>query len=106
MAQETQPDTEDQRAAIPEHSEQTPLLGDHQSGHDAQAHGEEDEVEKRGRTTSWWVWRGFWVILAGLVLALFIKGWVDAGGDVKVRLSPLCPSDVETIAASAVDEYV
>ncbi|KAJ0281138.1 hypothetical protein Brms1b_011705 [Colletotrichum noveboracense] len=37
-----------------------------------------DEEEKSKRTTGWWLWRGFWAVLAIFVLAVFIKGWVDA----------------------------
>lgn len=85
MAKASERDTEQQRAAH-EQTEQTPLLGDHQSGQQGEADREgEDEVEKRSRLTSWWLWRGFWVIIASLVLAVFVKGWIDAGGDVEVR---------------------
>ncbi|KAF6811932.1 mitochondrial carrier protein [Colletotrichum musicola] len=37
-----------------------------------------EEEEKPKRTTGWWLWRAFWAVLAILVLAVFIKGWVDA----------------------------
>ncbi|KAL5328715.1 hypothetical protein ACEPPN_002218 [Leptodophora sp. 'Broadleaf-Isolate-01'] len=86
MAKASERDTEQQRAAH-EQTEQTPLLGDHQSGQQGEADREgEDEVEKRSRLTSWWLWRGFWVIIASLVLAVFVKGWIDAGGDVEFDL--------------------
>ncbi|KAG4440345.1 hypothetical protein IFR05_004197 [Cadophora sp. M221] len=96
--QEIERDTEEQRAgSIHEQTEQTPLLGDRPSSQQgqaqAQAENENDdqdavgvEVEKGGRPTSWWLWRGFWVILTSLVLVLFIKGWIDAGGDVEFDL--------------------
>ncbi|KAK7926789.1 mitochondrial carrier domain-containing protein [Apiospora marii] len=32
----------------------------------------------RQRTKSWWFWRVLWTVLGALVLAVFIKGWVDA----------------------------
>ncbi|KAK7753179.1 hypothetical protein SLS62_004912 [Diatrype stigma] len=38
----------------------------------------EPPPEKRQRTRSWWAWRVFWAILAAAVLAVFIKGWIDA----------------------------
>lgn len=38
----------------------------------------QDGKEKKGRTTSWWLWRAFWAVLAIFVLAVFIKGWIDA----------------------------
>ncbi|KAL2075874.1 hypothetical protein VTL71DRAFT_817 [Oculimacula yallundae] len=73
----------EEQTAVHEQTEQSPLLGDRQS---SQQVDEEDEVEKGGRPASWWIWRGFWFILAVLVLTLFIKGWVDAGGDVDFDL--------------------
>ena len=83
MAQPSERGTEEQTLVQEQHTEQTPLLGDHQSDQQADV---DDEAEKGGRPTSWWIWRGFWVILGALFLALFIKGWIDAGGDVEVRL--------------------
>ncbi|KAK0128328.1 hypothetical protein ONS95_000303 [Cadophora gregata] len=82
MAQPSERDTEDQ-AHVHEQTEQSPLLGDHQPGQQANV---DDEVEKGGRTTSWWVWRGFWVLFGALVLSVFVKGWIDAGGDVEFDL--------------------
>ncbi|EXF81404.1 hypothetical protein CFIO01_01066 [Colletotrichum fioriniae PJ7] len=38
----------------------------------------QDGEEKKERTTSWWLWRAFWAVLAIFVLAVFIKGWIDA----------------------------
>jgi len=40
------------------------------------------------RTRSWWFWRILWTVLAALVLAVFIKGWIDAK-DVDVSFSQL-----------------
>ncbi|OWO98261.1 mitochondrial substrate carrier protein [Marssonina coronariae] len=65
-------------------SEQTALLGDHQSGR--QSITSENEPKLEGRRVRWWLWRLFWFIVAALVLAVFVKGWVDAGGDVKFDL--------------------
>ncbi|KAK0624604.1 mitochondrial carrier protein [Bombardia bombarda] len=75
-------------------SEQTPLIGDHRS--DAQYHdGDEpqdqssdgQEVEpKASKTVSWYAWRILLAVLSILVLVVFIKGWVDAGGDVDFDL--------------------
>ncbi|KAL0943480.1 mitochondrial carrier protein [Colletotrichum truncatum] len=39
---------------------------------------DDNEEEKPQRTTGWWLWRAFWAVLAIVVLAVFIKGWVDA----------------------------
>ncbi|PBP18153.1 mitochondrial carrier protein [Diplocarpon rosae] len=65
-----------------EPSEQTALLGDHQSGCQSITSKNEPKLERR-RRVRWWLWRFFWFIVAALILAVFIKGWVDAGGDVK-----------------------
>lgn len=45
------------------------------------------EPRHQPRTKWWYVWRVFWAVLGALVLALFIKGWIDAD-DTNVR-SPL-----------------
>lgn len=60
-------------------TENTPLLVGDQSG---QAHPDQQENEKR--SARWYLWRIFWVIAAALVLAVFVKGWIDADGDVDV----------------------
>ncbi|KAL5092352.1 hypothetical protein Trisim1_001608 [Trichoderma cf. simile WF8] len=63
------------------HDENTPLLVGEQS---EQPRLEPQKNDKK--PTSWYLWRIFWVILAALVLAVFIKGWVDADGDVNFDL--------------------
>lgn len=63
-------------------NEETPLLSDHQSEEHPEVNGPEPEPERR--KASWYIWRVLWVIVAGLILAAFIKGWIDAGGDVDV----------------------
>ena len=62
-----------------ESSEETPLLRDPEDT------DEETDQKHEQKPASWYLWRIFWVILAALILALFIKGWIDAGGDVDVR---------------------
>lgn len=47
---------------------------------------DDDQKDTETRRASWYIWRAFWLILAALVLTVFIKGWVDAGGDVDVRI--------------------
>lgn len=64
------------------HDENTPLLAGEQS---EQPRLEPQENDKK--PTSWYLWRIFWAILAALVLAVFIKGWVDADGDVNVSIT-------------------
>lgn len=83
-------DTEAQAVESNVHDEQTPLLAGQQQESESDQPPEYDETdeqdvpEKRKRKASWYIWRGFWFILAALFLALFIKGWIDAGGDVDV----------------------
>lgn len=94
-----EPPTEHQGHVI-DPSEQTPLLGsghrvDEETGQQAdtlepsgvlqQPSHPPDEIEPQTRNTSWYIWRIFWSILAIAALALFIKGWIDAGGDVDVN---------------------
>ena len=62
-------------------NEQTPLLNDHQSIEEPR----HDEIRLDKKKTSWYVWRVMWAILVALVLAVFIKGWIDAGADVDVN---------------------
>jgi hypothetical protein len=77
MAQEGDVDTENQTAAV---DEETPLLtgGDELTNEEQ----EEDPKDPEPNRASWWIWRVFWFIVAALVLAVFIKGWIDAGSDV------------------------
>jgi uncharacterized membrane protein YraQ (UPF0718 family) len=65
-------------------NEQTSLLNDQEVDQqpDPKAHDQ--------KKASWYIWRIFWVIVAALVLAVFIKGWIDAGGDVDVGATAQC----------------
>lgn len=45
----------------------------------------EPPQDESKRTRSWWFWRILWAVLGALVLAIFIKGWIDAR-DVDVRI--------------------
>lgn len=67
-------DPENQRNA----NEATPLL--------QEPHSEPlpDEATDEKRSARWYLWRMLWAVLAILLLALFVKGWVDAGEDVNV----------------------
>lgn len=62
------------------HDEETPLLEEERGGEPQSDPPQKPEPRKR----SWYFWRVFWVLVAATVLAVFIKGWVDAGGDVDV----------------------
>lgn len=68
-------------------TEHTRLLADEESVHADQTPVSEDETQKEARKASWYIWRGFWLIIAALVLAAFIKGWIDAGSDVNVSFT-------------------
>ncbi|KAF8849350.1 mitochondrial carrier [Acephala macrosclerotiorum] len=79
-------DTENRTNAVNisnEQTEETPLLSDQQSDEEREAR---DKEPKKTSTTSWYVWRIFWAVVAALVLAAFIYGWVKAGGDVNFDL--------------------
>lgn len=65
-------------------TEQTPLLGDHQADVSNQESDQNAKDVPEKKPPSWYIWRIFWAIVAALILALFIKGWIDAGGDVDV----------------------
>lgn len=60
-------------------NEQAPLLADPQS--------DQEPGPKKAETkqASGYFWKIFWAIVAILIAALFIKGWIDAGSDVDVR---------------------
>ncbi|KAE8444806.1 hypothetical protein EG329_014266 [Mollisiaceae sp. DMI_Dod_QoI] len=76
------PDAEIQTEAI---NEETPLLVNINESGEEQVN-EEEEEPKQVTTASWYIWRMFWFIVTALVLALFIKGWIDAGSDVNFDL--------------------
>jgi hypothetical protein len=63
-------------------NEETPLLQDHSS--DTNVEEGQRQTSNHRRPARWYIVRLFWVIVASLILAVFIKGWVDAGGDVDV----------------------
>lgn len=68
-------------------NEQTPLLTEVRPDPlpESESPLEEDEIEpKKSSNASWYLWRIFWFVVGVLFLTLFIKGWVDAGGDVDV----------------------
>jgi hypothetical protein len=82
-------DTEAQAVESNVHDEQTPLLAGQQpeSALDGPPEYEEtgeQHLPEKKRKASWYIWRGLWVIVGVLFLAAFIKGWIDAGGDVDV----------------------
>jgi hypothetical protein len=65
------------------HNENTPLLVGEQSGQSLP-----DRQESERKSTGWYLWRIFLIIVVALVLAVFIKAWVDADGEGDVKVSP------------------
>lgn len=75
----------------PADTEETPLLAAaHDEGRDEHEQAEllEPPQSESKRTRSWWFWRILWTVLGALVLAVFIKGWIDAK-DVDVSFAQL-----------------
>ncbi|CAG8960454.1 hypothetical protein HYFRA_00008173 [Hymenoscyphus fraxineus] len=87
MASPSDPDPDANRPQQPL-DEETPLLVEQRSQHEPEVSGDtaSDSEPKQPRSRSWWLWRVFWGVVGCLVLALFVKGWVDAGGDVDFDL--------------------
>lgn len=73
-------DAENQAANT--NNEETPLLVDRQS--EQNDLDIPDEQHLQVKKLSWYLWRLFWGLIAALILGIFIKGWIDAGGDVDV----------------------
>lgn len=77
--EENRPDVNEETALLQDHQ------SDHQSGQEPEEQVDEEGVEpKQPRKASWYIWRLLWVMFGALVLAVFIKGWIDAGSDVNV----------------------
>lgn len=74
----------------PSHSriqdEEAPLLEDESAslGHYSTVASESPAKH----ATSWYIWRIVWTLVAILILTVFVKGWIDAGRDVQVRIPP------------------
>ncbi len=63
-------------------TEQSPLLGDQ-----PQAQQDVEEPPPKApapRRAAWYLWRMFWTLVAALIIAVFVKGWIDAGADADV----------------------
>lgn len=63
-------------------TENTPLLSDENEPTDRSSESSPEASDPR--PVSWYVWRALWFVIAASILAIFIKGWIDAGGDVEV----------------------
>jgi len=84
------PEGDAENQTIISNHEETPLLADahNQQDHDSDHQELEDVPEQKRKQVSWYLWRVFWTIVAALILAAFIKGWIDAGSDVDVGFGP------------------
>ena len=81
-------DHEDHRS----HDEETPLLANESAYPDSSSEGssEGSDDEPQERAPSWYIWRVLWLLAGLLIVALFVKGWVDADGDVEASLPIPC----------------
>lgn len=75
---------EERQTAATEH---TPLLGESTDAAGSNDDNNASDTTKQDiapepKTKSWYAWRVFWTLLGAGILFIFIKGWVDAGGDV------------------------
>ncbi|RYP08774.1 hypothetical protein DL764_001685 [Monosporascus ibericus] len=61
-----------------EEHQQTPLLEGQETPRDEHEQAALLEPPPEKRTRSWWFRRIFWAIVAVVILAVFIKGWIDA----------------------------
>lgn len=74
---------EDTRNHTTRYDEESPLLGEQVNEGEAAADPETSAKKSRAR---WYIKIIIWIIIAAAIAAVFIKGWVDAGGDVEVGL--------------------
>jgi hypothetical protein len=69
--------------------ERAPLLAQDDERYDAGAQPEDDDLtsEPQKPTSKTWqyAWRGFCIVFAVLLIAVFVKGWIDAD-DVNVSI--------------------
>lgn len=80
-------DTEAQSADV--RDEETPLLAEQRIESrglesDQNELGTSGNRDAQSKSLSWYLWRGFCVLVAALALGVFIQGWINAGGDVDV----------------------
>lgn len=75
-------DTESARRASIS-TEQTPLLGDRSpEAEDGQSESSgantTPETTKPLKNWTWYAWRILWALVAAIIIAVFVKGWIDA----------------------------
>lgn len=63
-----------------EPSEHSPLLRPEQPQpeHSESASPSSDEASQQRRSKGWYAWRIFWLLVLAVVIAVFVKGWIDA----------------------------
>jgi hypothetical protein len=76
--------------------ERAPLLAPEAARHDADAFPEHDDPsDQPSKTTAktwYYVWRGVLIVFAILIIAVFIKGWMEADDvDVHTIFRPTIP---------------
>jgi hypothetical protein len=84
-----QPQQEGQRT----YTEETPLLVDESASSILDSETQDKEAIKR--PLSWYVWTVTWVLGCALILALFVKAWLDADGDVEASRHVFTPSSIQ-----------
>lgn len=69
--------------------EREPLLGPQQAGDNVVASSAEEDVTSKYRSEASkrreYGWRGFWIVVVILIIAAFVKGWIEAD-DIDVSL--------------------
>lgn len=70
----------DDPESLHEPTEQTALLRDDraQAEDDQSVRSEAEATPQETRSRSWYAWRIFWAVLAIVVIAVFVKGWIDS----------------------------
>lgn len=81
----------------PSLGEREPLLGLQQSEGDVTAPLRDDsapEPQSEASKRREYGWRGFWIVVAILLVAVFVKGWVESDDvDVSFIAKTICPQD-------------
>lgn len=72
-----------------EADERAPLLASPRTDEATSAQEEVSEPQSEASKRREYGWRGFWIVVAILAIAFFVKGWIDAD-DVDVSRGFLC----------------
>ena len=77
--------------ATPTPDERAPLLAhaNERHGSNTSENDGSSPEERQTRSEKWqYAWKGFWIVFAILVIAVFVKGWIDADD---VNVSDMTP---------------